>query len=439
MKLTLDQWQKDFLNTKGDKILCTGRQVGKSVICGQDAGEFAIHNPKSEPIVMIAPTERQAYALFEKTLQYLIENYPSKLVLKGQKRPTKTKIELRNGVRIYCLPVGASGIGIRFLTIGRLYVDEASRVPEDVWSAITPALLMTGGDTILLSTPAGAQGEFWRTWINKDKAYNSFTRISIDSEKVVRTRKFCETWTELQREKALVKLEQAKVRMSKKEYAQEYMGEFMPDLHRWFSDDLLRQTCVLKRPSAINKANKHYLGCDIARMGEDEGTYEILEKKKDKLYQVENIVTRKKLTTETEDKILELDKVYDFKFIYIDAGAGTLGVSIFDHLLAHPQTKKKIVAVNNRARSMDRDDQSKTKLVKEDLYGNLLALMEQNQIRLLDDDDVIASLASIQFEYVMKSGEPTKLRIFGNYSHIAEGLIRAAIGIKDKSLNNFFY
>ena len=49
-----DQWQKKFIATKGDKILCCGRQVGKSEICGTDAGEYAIDNPKTQPIVMIA-------------------------------------------------------------------------------------------------------------------------------------------------------------------------------------------------------------------------------------------------------------------------------------------------------------------------------------------------------------------------------------------------
>ena len=42
LKIVLDPWQKKFIETKGDKILCCGRQVGKSVICGIDAGEYAI-------------------------------------------------------------------------------------------------------------------------------------------------------------------------------------------------------------------------------------------------------------------------------------------------------------------------------------------------------------------------------------------------------------
>ena len=435
--MKLDPWQKKFLKTEGDRILCTGRQVGKSVVCSIDAAEYAVNNPRTKPIVMIAPTERQAFALFDKTLQYLTAKYP-RLIKMGRDRPTKTKIRLTTGVEIYCLPVGSSGLGIRFLTIGRLYVDEASRMPEEVWSAITPALLTTGGDTILLSTPFGAQGEFYRVWINKDSAYDSFSRFSIDSEKVITERELSSDWNEKQREKAIIFIEQAKRRMSKREYAQEYMGEFVEDLHRWFSDELIKNSCVLKRPGTIKKDKHYYMGCDIARMGEDEGTYEIIDKiSRDKMKHVENIVTRKKLTTETEQRIWDLDKQYNFKKIFIDAGAGSLGVSVLDHLLNVDQTKRKVVAIDNAKRQIDRDG-AKTKLLKQDLYDNLRALMEQGKIQLLDDEDVIDSLRSVQYEYVMKDGEPTRLRIFGNYTHIVEGLIRAAWCVQYKNLNIWF-
>lgn len=250
-KLKLDGWQKQFLSTKGDKILCTGRQVGKTEICSRDAANYATTHPNTVTL-MIAPTERQAFYLFDKTLDYLDKN-SSLLIRKGAKRPTKQRIHLRNGSIIRCLPTGTSGIGIRGYTVHRLYVDEASRVPEEVWAAVQPMLLTTGGDTILLSTPFGAQGEFWRTWVNKDGAYNSFTRFSIDSENAIREREISMTWTELQRTKALERIEQAKARMSKREFAQEYLGHFVEDLFRFFSDDLINQTCTLKRPETIKK------------------------------------------------------------------------------------------------------------------------------------------------------------------------------------------
>ena len=432
-----DEWQKDFLRCKGDKILCCGRQVGKSEICSADAGEWAAKNAGDKNVVIIAPTERQAYGLFTKTLNYLATHYSNLLITTGKHRPTKTRISLKNGVKIFCLPVGKEGLGIRFLTIHRLYVDEASRVPEGVWAAIEPALLTTGGEMILLSTPFGAVGEFYNVWVNKDGAYESFTRFSVTSEVVMRERKICATWTEKTRSKALIKLEQAKKRKSKREYAQEYLGEFVEDLHRYFNDELIAKCCILQRRTRLLQDKQYYMGCDIARMGEDEGTYEILDKRdRENLIHVENIVTSKKRTNETEDLIIELNKRYEFKKIFIDAGSGTLGVSILDHLLIHPETKRVVEAINNNKRMVDREG-SKTKLLKTDLYDNLRSLMEKGSIQLLDDEEVMQSFRSVQYEYIMKDGEPTRLRIFGDYTHIVEGLIRAAWCVQYKNLNTW--
>ncbi len=94
MKVKLDKWQKDFLETKGDKILCTGRQVGKTRICAKDAGDWATHN-KSTVVLMIAPTERQARNLFDMTLEYLVDNYP-RMIKMGKDRPTKSRLRMKN-------------------------------------------------------------------------------------------------------------------------------------------------------------------------------------------------------------------------------------------------------------------------------------------------------------------------------------------------------
>ena len=130
--IALDPWQKEFLETEGDKILYCGRQVGKSVICSMDAGKWAVSHA-GKTILMIASVERQAYALFDKTLDYLMSNYP-KMVCKGKKRPTQTRINLTNNTTIWCLPTGLKGTGIRFLTVHRLYGEEASRIPLEATS-----------------------------------------------------------------------------------------------------------------------------------------------------------------------------------------------------------------------------------------------------------------------------------------------------------------
>jgi len=429
----LDHWQRKFLDTEGNKILCTGRQVGKSVICGIDAGEWAVANPKSN-ILIIAPTERQAYALFDKVLNHLYNNHMSKILM-GDKKPTKSKIQLENGTTIWCLPAGLSGKGIRFLTIHRLYIDEAAYVDHEVWTAVTPMLLTTGGRTILLSTPFGTTGFFYDVLSNKDNAYQNWTRFRTNSEKVVKEREVCDTWTEWQREAAIDRLKEERRRMSTLEYAQEYLGEPLDALVQVFPDALIKSCMVMPIRKSVIKGREYYLGVDVAGMGKDESTFEIVEvMRDDTLEHVDHVVTKKTRTTETTDYILSLNRIYDFKRIYVDSGG--LGIGVCDQLRLNDDTKRKVVEINNAKRVYHTDatgkvnKELKKKLLKEELYNNLRSLMEQKRVRLLKDHDIFLSLKSVQFE--IKDG---KVKYTGKYTHIAEGLIRAAWCLKEKGLS----
>jgi len=429
IKFELDTWQKKFLDTKGDKHLCTGRQVGKSEICGIDAGTWALENPK-KVILMIAPTERQAFALFGKTLDFLLDN-AKKMIKKGKHRPTKSKISLTNGTIIWCLPTGLTGLGIRFLTVHRLYADEASRIPEPVWDAVTPMMLTTGGDSIFLSTPFGTEGYYYDCLINLKNAFNTFTRFRTDSEKVMRERVICNTWSEIQREKALEYLKGQKARMTALAYAQEFMGQPLNDLKQVFPDKLLREIMTLTRRETIQPHRDYFLGQDIAGMGRDLSTWEILDgTNKKNVEQVENITKKRTRTPERVRITVQLEERYNFKRIGVDDGG--LGSGDFGYLLENQSTRRKTIALNNASRDIDRDGEKKKKLLKEDMYNNLLALMEHKQILLLSDDDIYESLRSIQFEI-----EGGKTKYHGRDTHIAEGLIRAAWLIRTKSLNIF--
>ncbi len=429
--MILDKWQKDFLATKGDKLLCTGRQVGKSTICGKDAGEWAINN-KNKVVLMIAPTERQAYALFEKTLDYILHN-SKRMVRSGRNRPTKSKISLSNGTIIWCLPTGLSGMGIRFLTVHRLYADEASRIPEAVWDAVTPMLLTTGGDTILLSTPFGTEGYFYDALINKKNAFETYTRFRTDSLTVVKERKICETWTKAIRDKAVTRLEQEKARMSALAYAQEYMGQPLDDLKQVFPDKLLKQIMVLERRTMVFNHRTYYMGQDIAGMGTDTSTWEIIDAtNKKRVHQVESI-TRKETRCPARVQITrDLNQSYKFKKIGIDNGG--LGSGDFDYMLDDSTLRRKVVALNNSSKAEDHEGKKSSRLLKEDMYNHLLAMMEMGHIKLLNDDDIYHSLRSVQFETT--NG---KAKYHGNDTHIAEGLIRATWFLREKHLNIFYF
>ena len=419
LSLKLDDWQKQVLATKGNICLCSGRQVGKSTVIAIDAGEYALNHKKKE-IMIISAVERQALLLFEKVLAY-IHQKDKKMIKKGKERPTKHEIRLINGSIIRCLPTGLSGHGIRGFTINRLYADEAAFIPEDVWQAVTPMLATTGGDIVLLSTPFGREGYFYRCF-NDD----NFKSFQVSTEAVAEKR------DPAMRDRMLDFIKLEKQRMSKRQYAQEYGGEFIDELQQFFSDELIQKTLTLsRRKGGVYSLlpRSLFLGVDVAGMGGDESTFEILDATNlDQIEHIENITRQRTLTTQTTREVIRLNARHDFQKIFIDDGG--LGFGVFSQLLEEESTRRKTISINNARRSIDRDGSRKRKLLKEDLYNNLLRLMERNEIKLLDDPEVYESLKSVQYEYV-----DGKFRIFGNYTHIVEGLIRAAWCVKYKQLS----
>lgn len=430
-KFELDQWQKEVLEHEGNIALRAGRQVGKSTIIALKAGLYAIQQPKKS-IMVISATERQAYLLFSKILTYLLDNYKNWIKKPYSRNVTKQQVNLTNGSIIRCLPTGMDGLGIRGYTVDLLIADEAAFIPGDVWPAVIPMLATTGGKVILLSTPFGDKGYFYDCFRDKN-----FRQWHINAEIVAQAR------TEPQKSYMLQHQEEQKRKMSMLQYAQEYLGEFVSDFRRIFSDAIIKQCCTGKKYNnpVVTPEYQYFLGVDIARLGDDSSSYQIILKKSDpnsKLIHAESIVTQKKLTTETYDKILELNKQWNFREVGIDAGAGSLGVGIFDWLIREPIIRQKIVAINNLKKSLDKRGEQSRRILKEDLYDNLLALMEKNKIILLDDEDVIESLRAIQYEYIREEGKKTQVKIFASqhkFTDLVEGLIRAAWLANQKSLN----
>lgn len=434
--INLDKWQREVLDHKGDLLLCTGRRVGKTYILARKAIDLMAKKPNT-PIIMISLTEDQAMIIMSMALNYAREKYP-RLIGKGKNKPTMKSMHV-NGGKMIVRPVGNTGDGARGFEGGVLIVDEASRMPKRFWIAAKPIILTTGGEIWMGSTPHGKQGYFWEKF---DEAYNKkdpnsrFKVFYTWTQKVLEERLISESWTLKQREESLRILEVDKREMSELEFGQEYMGLFLDDMRQFFEDDLIERCCVLERDSITS--GKNYLGVDIARMGDDESTFEVITDQGDDRYvHRENQTTKKTLTPETEKNIMHYAEIWDARKIGIDAGAGTLGVSILDHLL---QTKwrNKVLALNNRALSMDVDGKEFQRLLKEDMYHNLKSMMEHGELKLLKDRNVMDSLKSVQYEYSTSPSGKTTFKIFGRYTHIAEGLIRAAwLAKKEKTLNLF--
>ena len=123
------------------------------------------------------------------------------------------------------------------------------------------------------------------------------------------------------------------------------------------------------------------------------------------------------------------------KQIGIDAGSGSLGVGILDFLLREPRVNRRVIALNNRSRDLDKYGEKKRSLLGEDMYQIMKMMMERGILKLLNDDQVRLSLKSVQYEYITTPSKKSTLRIFGKDTHIVEGLKRAAWLANQKNLN----
>ena len=387
---------------------------------------------KNSKIVCVSLTEDQAQLMIIMVLDYLEKHYKT-FIERGAKRPTKNQIQLNNGSSIMARPVGNTGDAVRGFTGNVLIIDEASRMGEFIFTASKPTLMSTGGQIWLCSTPYGKQGYFWESFCNKN---GRFKVIEASSWDVIHNRPISPVWTEHKRKEAIRFLEEEKAEMSALRFGQEYLGKFLDDLIQFFDDDLVRKCMVRQRPLNIDSGEDYFLGVDVARMGDDESVFSIFRMTaKGKLQQVECQIMKKTKLTETARHIIELDKLYDFSRIYIDDEG--LGVGVMDILTDNDSTKFKTKGLRNSKKIIDPTDESKVKMLKEDLYWNLLTLMENGEIEFLDDPAIFQSFKSVQYEYTDdRRGNPF-LHIFGNYTHIVESVIRASWSTKEKGLNPF--
>jgi cytochrome c-type biogenesis protein CcmE len=173
-----DPWQGEILASEHPrKILCCGRQTGKSTV----AAILAIHKALTRPgstVLVVAPGERQAKLLFSKAASlYRQAGYP--LPAHSERR---TGLEISNGSIIEALP--AVERTTRGYSVDLLVVDEAAAVPDLDYHGILPALIATQGEQVLLSTPRGKRGFFHELWHSAD----DWQRVMVRSDEVGRIR-----------------------------------------------------------------------------------------------------------------------------------------------------------------------------------------------------------------------------------------------------------
>jgi hypothetical protein len=169
--LVPDAWQRELLfSSARDVLLCCSRGAGKSRVTSAMALHTALVKPRSL-VLLVSRSLRQATELF----RYVKEGY------RALKRPIQAlkdnqcQLEFKNRSRIIALP-GREETIRSFQGVELLILDEAARIPDDLYSSLSPMTGVSGGRTVCLSTPFGQRGFFWREWHNDQV---DWTRIRI--------------------------------------------------------------------------------------------------------------------------------------------------------------------------------------------------------------------------------------------------------------------
>ena len=160
-----DKLQRAVLDVHARRgILNCSRQWGKSTLTAIKAVHRALTSESL--IIVVSPTERQSGEFVRKAAHFV-----AKLGIRPRgDGDNPTSLLFPNGSRIVGLP-GTEATIRGFSAVALLLIDEASRVPDDLYKAVRPMLAIGGGALWLMSTPFGKRGFFYETWIDENNRW----------------------------------------------------------------------------------------------------------------------------------------------------------------------------------------------------------------------------------------------------------------------------
>jgi hypothetical protein len=215
-----DPWQRDLLlSAESGVILNCSRQSGKSTITAILALHHALNDPGAL-VLVLSPSLRQSGELFKKIIAF----YKDLGKPIASETETALSLQLFNNSRIVSLP-GKEQTVRGFSGVSLLIVDEAARVDEELYYAVRPMLAVSQGRLILLSTPFGKRGFFFKEWDDFEHKGNmgGWHGIKITGHECPR---ISPEW-----------LEEERLALGDWWFSQEYLCEFSENVDSYFSHE----------------------------------------------------------------------------------------------------------------------------------------------------------------------------------------------------------
>jgi hypothetical protein len=173
-----DPWQAALLRSEDPRtlLLCC-RQAGKSTAVAGLALKAALLKPGTL-VLLLSRSERQSGELFRAKVMRIYDALGRPV---AATRETTLELELANGSRIVSLPENEGTIR-GYSDVGLLVIDEASRVPDDLYYSVRPMLAVSGGALVALTTPFGKRGWFHDEW----QSARAWNRVPIRGDQCPR-------------------------------------------------------------------------------------------------------------------------------------------------------------------------------------------------------------------------------------------------------------
>lgn len=141
-------------------IVLKSRQLGLSTVAAAYAVWLAIF--RQDKNILVIATKLATAMTFIRKVKVIIQNLPEWIVITKWDM-TKTSMICTNGSSITAVPTSPDAGRSEALSL--LICDEAAFIEDfdDIWAGLQPTM-STGGNAIILSTPNGVGGQYYKLW-----------------------------------------------------------------------------------------------------------------------------------------------------------------------------------------------------------------------------------------------------------------------------------
>lgn len=269
-----DDCVQDFIENRFT-VIVKSRQLGLSTLVAAYSVWLALFQ-KDKNILIIA-TKLGVAQNFIKKVKTMVSNLPAWMVLPQITLNNRQLIEFSHGSSIKAVPTSEDAGRSESLSL--LIIDEAAFVRnfDELWTGLYPTI-STGGRAIVLSTPNGVGGQYYKLFTEAESGLNEFKSIRLN-------------W-DVHPERDKEWFEKETRNLSTKEIAQEYLCDFAASGETFLNDDDIKWISKIIRPPSDRggpdrnvwiwkqplSEHKYIVSADVARGdGKDYSTFHVID------------------------------------------------------------------------------------------------------------------------------------------------------------------